>query len=401
MTSFMNFKNCFFALALLFLLVVSGSSLHGMTFASGPSFLAEGSSFSENYSQAELGTPLFVIDVIRHGNRAPEKGIPNVNYEWPEGFGQLLPAGMEAERKLGDAMRKRYVTQMKLLPENYLAGTLYVDCSHFDRTIMSAQCLLLGLFPLGTGPVELHGYQPVPIHTEPTELDMMVPDDSQSDGFNFWGLVQSTVFSQQVWQNKELLLKGNFATWNAATGYPINQLYDLKQLGDILDVSQQNNAPLPAGLSSQDISTIIDAGAWAYSYLYQNQQVGEASIATLLHDIDTRLHNATQPNQTQKWMLYSAHSSTLMALLSALGAPLTAVPPYAADFTITLYDQGNQQYILKLTYNDTDVTLPISSRSTCSLDQFHTLAQQAMQQLTTVQSNYPLGSSNPQAIKAK
>jgi hypothetical protein len=100
-------------------------------------------------------------------------------------------------------------------------------------------------------------------------------------------------------------------------------------------------------------------------------------------------------------MLYSAHSSTLMALLSALGAPLTAVPPYAADFTITLYDQGNQQYILKLTYNDTDVTLPISSRSTCSLDQFHTLAQQAMQQLTTVQSNYPLGSSNPQAIKAK
>jgi acid phosphatase len=308
---------------------------------------------------------------------------------------------MEAERKLGDAMRKRYVTQMKLLPENYLAGTLYVDCSHFDRTIMSAQCLLLGLFPLGTGPVELHGYQPVPIHTEPTELDMMVPDDSQSDGFNFWGLVQSTVFSQQVWQNKELLLKGNFATWNAATGYPINQLYDLKQLGDILDVSQQNNAPLPAGLSSQDISTIIDAGAWAYSYLYQNQQVGEASIATLLHDIDTRLHNATQPNQTQKWMLYSAHSSTLMALLSALGAPLTAVPPYAADFTITLYDQGNQQYILKLTYNDTDVTLPISSRSTCSLDQFHTLAQQAMQQLTTVQSNYPLGSSNPQAIKAK
>lgn len=397
----MNLKNCFFAVAIFSIVTLSCCSLRGMAFAPGSSFLESSSSFLENYSQAELGTPLFVIDVIRHGNRTPEKGIPNVDYEWPEGFGELLPAGMEVERKLGERMRKKYVTSMKLLPESYIAGTLFVECSHFDRTIMSAQCLLLGFFPLGTGPVELYGYQPVPIHTEPIEPDMMVPDDSQGDGFDFWGLVRSTVFSQQAWKDKEQSLSTNFAVWSAATGYPINGLYDLKQLGDILEVSKKNKVPLPSDLSSQDVSTIIAAGEWAYWNLYQNQQVGQASSAALLSDMYARLHKATQPNQTQKWMLYSAHSSTLMALLSALGAPLCAVPPYASDFTIALYDQGSGSYILKLTYNDSDVTLPISSGSTCSLDQFHTLAQQAMAELTTVQSEYPLGSSNSQAVKAK
>lgn len=298
-------------------------------------------------------------------------------------------------------MRKRYVTSMKLLPEKYVAGTLFVDCSHFDRTIMSAQCLLLGLFPLGTGPLELNGYQPVPIHTEPTEPDMMVPDDNQSDGFDFRGFVRATVFSQQRWKNKEQSLSANFSVWSAATGYAINQLYDLKQLGDILDVSRQNGAPLPADLTSKDISTIIDAGAWAYWNLYKNREIGQTSSTALLNDIDARLHKATQPNQTQKWMLYSAHSSTLMALLSALGAPLQAVPPYASDFTITLYDQGSGSYALKLTYNDTDVTLPISNSSMCSLDQFDTLVQQANTELAAVQPNYPLISTTLQPLKVK
>ena len=384
----MKLKKSFLLIALLVLFVSSRG-------------LVEGASFSENHSQPQLGTPLLVIDVIRHGDRTPEKGIPSVNYEWSEGFGELLPEGMKRERKLGDAMRKKYVTQMKLLPESYTEGSLYVDCSNFDRTIMSAQCLLLGLFPLGTGPVELRGYQPVPIHTESSQSDMMVPDSSQGNGFNFWKFVQLTVFLTPEWQAKEQSFKANFPAWSVATGISITKLYDLKQLGDILDVSKQNNAPLPAGLSSQDVSTIIDAGAWAYRNLYKDQAVGQASSALLLNDIDARLHTATQPNQTVKWMLYSAHSSTLMALLSALGAPLDAVPPYAADFTIALYDQGGGSYTLKLTYNDTDLTLPGSSSGSCSLDQFDTLAQQAMTELTTVQSDYPLGSSTAQVLKAK
>ncbi len=259
----------------------------------------------------------------------------SVDYTWSEGVGQLTLTGMKQENQLGKKMRNRYLTQTNLLPNKYKAGTMHVLCSSFDRTIMSAQWLLMGLFPLGTGPVKnlSKGYQAVPFRTVSGPSDMMVPDN-KCNPFDFGTFVREIVFLIPEWQAKQQSLQANFPAWSAATAYSITGLYDLKQLGDALDISQRNKAPLPAGLSSSDIATIIDAGAWAYWNLYKNQAVGQASSASLLQDIYTRLQNATQPNQTLKYMLYSAHISTLMALLSALGAPVSAVSPYASDLTL-------------------------------------------------------------------
>ncbi len=62
---------------------------------------------------------------------------------------------MRQEYLLGKALRQEYVAQYHLLPEVYDANTLYARSSDLPRTLMSAQSILFGLYPLHSGPKAL------------------------------------------------------------------------------------------------------------------------------------------------------------------------------------------------------------------------------------------------------
>lgn len=72
--------------------------------------------------------------------------------------------------KLGQYFRRRYG---KLIGPKYSANKVYVQSTDFDRTIMSAQANLAGLFP----PTDEEkwnneiSWQPIPVHTVPWKLD--------------------------------------------------------------------------------------------------------------------------------------------------------------------------------------------------------------------------------------
>ncbi len=95
---------------------------------------------------------VFTLDLIRHGDRTPLKKIPHILYDWNLGLGQLTPKGMQQEYELGVKLRESYVKKSQLLPIEYQSETLYVRSTNVDRTLMSAQSLLLGLYPLELAP---------------------------------------------------------------------------------------------------------------------------------------------------------------------------------------------------------------------------------------------------------
>ena len=357
------------------------------TASSGPSL----SKPKEESVAQQPGKLIFAIDIIRHGDRTPLSNIPTVEHVWPEGLGQLTTLGMAQEYALGQEMRKRYITQGHFLPESYVPGSIYVRSTDFDRTLVSAQSLLLGLFPLGTGPTGLpEKYQPVPIHTIPfiTE-DILIPDDNVA--FNYNTLLQRYVSmpkSSEEWHQKEKALKSKFPQWSAATGRPISSLYDLKSLSDALSLNQAHHVPMPANLSADDVSTITTVGQWALYTAFQNKVLGQVTGANLLHQISDYLKAAAiTPHQPLKYVLYSAHETTILGQLSALGAPLSEVPPFASDLNIRLFKQGSGKYVVTVTLNNKPIILPCSNSDTCSLDQFESLAQQAVDQLKKFQAS--------------
>jgi lysosomal acid phosphatase len=308
---------------------------------------------------------LFAIDVIRHGDRSPITSVPALQQHWPTGWGQLSALGQQQEYALGVKLRTRYVYQSHLLPLQYQANTMYVRSTDILRTKMSARSLLSGLYP--------DAYRLVPINVVSVNQDALLLSDHAANHFD--ELSKRYIESSPAWAEKTAALQPKFANWSRVTGMQITNLRQLKAVGDALYVEQVNHLPLPPGLSKEDANQIIQAGWWVMLSEFKNKTIGRAIGGKLLKTIMADLQAATKQQGHLKYILFSAHDSTILGQLSALGAPLEVVPPYASDLNFSLFDQGHHHYVVKVTFNDQPVQIPACGGSTCQLGMLVKMAQ--------------------------
>ena len=324
---------------------------------------------------------IFAVDLIRHGDRTAIADLPAVSYIWPQGFGQLTPRGMQQEFELGVKMRKRYITDSHLLPEHYFPQTMYVRSSDFDRTLMSAESLLLGLYPLSSGPALPNSdtaalpsaFQPIPIHTVPLDQDkLLVPDYSPKA---YLSLIRKYAFQRADWKQKTAELKPQFARWSQLTGVKISNLLDLVALGDRLYIRQLYKQPLPAGMTEDEVDTIIKEHNWAFATIYKTPEVANASSGRkILKKVADYFQSAAQQKSALKFVLLSAHDSSILSAMSSLRAPMDNPPRYASDLSFNLFEGVGGEYIVKVFLNGEPVVIPTCGGTTCKLNQFKTLS---------------------------
>lgn len=114
--------------------------------------------------------------VFRHGDRTPTKSelYKKVAYNPiynKLGYGQLTEAGKIREFRLGEILKKRYGA---FLGDHHEYGNVYAYSSDIDRTKMSLQLVLGGLYPPRlTEDGRLHLY-PIPTHYVPLILDNLL-----------------------------------------------------------------------------------------------------------------------------------------------------------------------------------------------------------------------------------
>ena len=317
---------------------------------------------------------VFAVDVIRHGDRTAIGDIPKAPHVWADGAGQLTAAGMRQEYELGARMRAAYVDKYHLLPANYRGGTVYVRSSDIDRTLMSAQSFLTGLYPHGTGPA-LDGKpalpdraQPVPVHTVAGNEETLLYPDGPLYKFN--ELRARYVTLTREWADKNAALLPNYARWSAATGVTITDVDQLKSLGDTLFVRQNYSVPPPQGLTAEDVRTIIDAGRWAFVTEFRPVEIGQATGGALLGEVMNYLRDSAKGKTELKYVLFSAHDSTILSEMSALGAPLAEPPHYASRLNFALFSDGAGNYSVRVAYNDAPVAVKGCGAEACTLPQF-------------------------------
>lgn len=318
---------------------------------------------------------IFALDVVRHGDRAPFDGLPTAPYIWNEGEGQLTALGMQHEYELGLKLHQRYMIDLALLPTKYQPNTIYVRSTDFDRTIMSAQSLLLGLYPLGSGPSDHHstpalpsGFQPVPIHTVPMSQDSAYLIDIGSEEMDV--VLNKYVYSGSEWLAKSAEFEKSYTNWSHATGVKIQNMFDLLYLSDTVLAYVNHHIPLPKNLSKADADKIISAGDWIFGALFKPNEVGDVAGKPALNKIARYLKNAASGKSKVKLVIISAHDVTVLAIMSALHAPLTGSPGFAPDLHFGLYDTGFGNYIVKVTFNDKPVIIPGCNQNNCPLSFF-------------------------------
>ena len=317
---------------------------------------------------------VYVITVIRHGDRTPFAQLVNDPHTWVDGPSQLTPLGMREQFQLGQQLRARYVQEIPLLTETYRYDSIFVLANTIDRTIQSAESLLYGLYPLGTG-AKLSdgnyalpsGYQPIPIRTVADGSTLlMVPYPE------YQKILKRYIFGSTEWINKENAYKEKFKQWQDILGNKVQSLNDVLSIGDTLIVRKAHNIPLPEGLSKQDEADIIDLCEWALAFQFRNQKVAKLMGDQLFTQIKQDLEAAATQKDATKFTLYSGHDITILPLMKLMGKPLMDPPPYAAHMQIELY-RTSTGHTVRVRYQGEYIDLPVMINGCCSLEEFMAL----------------------------
>ena len=109
--------------------------------------------FQISYTKDQLR---WTFELINHGTRSPHKDLDSdfrdfSNHQWI-GQNELTGVGLRQSFLIGYRDNLRYIKEKNLISEEYDPREILVYASENNRTLMSANALLHGLYPPGTGP---------------------------------------------------------------------------------------------------------------------------------------------------------------------------------------------------------------------------------------------------------
>lgn len=307
---------------------------------------------------------VFVVDLVRHGERTPMQEFPSAPHIWKEGLGNLTPRGNSQLLQLGQEFRKKYIDEYKLLPQNYDAQTMYIRSTDTARTKASAQMLLLGLYPLEARRIQKS--DSIYIHTVPKKEDkILVVHPSKS----LLAKIKLYLYSHFQWWQKTKHLKSEIKRWEKATGLTIGTFEEFNLLADTLHAREQNNIMFPAGISTQDAKIIFAVDDWIIENYFNQKEITEPTGKQFLQTLSKNIQHALKQNQPLKYILYLGHDSSIMSIMNTLGIPVNEVPDYVANLNFSVFENEGQYY-LQVNYNSKAIEIPYCKAQLCTLKQF-------------------------------
>ncbi|XP_056376627.1 prostatic acid phosphatase [Hyla sarda] len=327
-------------------------------------------------------TLTLVVMVFRHGDRSPTKTYPKDMYHedsWPDGFGQLTELGIEQHYELGMYLRKRY---SGFLNETYSRHEVYVRSTDMDRTLMSAQANLAGLYPPVGKQVWNKNitWRPIPVHTVPLSDDHLLSMPLKNCPKYY--KLQNETYKSKEFHDLVNPYKDFINSLQNETGYSskeLNEAYKWWTVYDALLCEQIHNYTLPDWATKDVMGNLSKLSNIGMSTLYgvykhheKSRLQGGVLVSSILKNIT---YAATKPSSNLKLMMYSGHDTTIAALQMALNVSNGKIPPYTACHIFELYKAADGEYTVEMYYrNDSSVdpyliTLPGCS-SSCPLANF-------------------------------
>jgi acid phosphatase len=354
----------------------------------------------------EADTLRAVSLLFRHSVISPKYSPPKVETDWPMGFKQLTAVGMRDMYERGQALRKHYVEELGLLSETYSTGELYVRASNTDRALQSAQMLVLGLYPLGTGPdpsvydadlaaapaPEL-AFTPVPIHSVALENDSVLRPWTGTASCTRYrkyvkGLRKTALYRDQGQKYETFLARMSEVTGVNEGEKPAKILYQVNEIYEPLSANLQHNLPLPEGISQEDMDLMGALADWNYHYQFTGRKLGRITGGPFVGEVASGFRDFVgNSGQAPRVRLYSGHQRTMLGLEAALGIETERtegtlfegrVPALGSHYAFELHEPSEGEFAVRLTFNSDAgrqvISIPGCDGEMCSLDRFLTLA---------------------------
>lgn len=346
--------------------------------------------------------------LFRHSIVSPKYAAPKVKAEWPMGLRQLTALGIREMYDTGQALRRKYVDELGFISGSYLPSEIYVRGSNTDRSLQSAQLLMLGLFPLGTGPdpaaygKELEpapaaglAFNPVPVHSVALEADWVLRPYTGAANCKRYkkfvkALPKTKLYREQGDKYRDLLRLASSATGMYEDEDPNQILYSINEIYEVLAASVQHNFPIPPEISDQDLQKISELSDWNYHNQFLGKGVGRLMGGGFLGElVGNFVAVAKGDPRGHKFSLYAGHQRTVLGVEAALGiekarttGPLFKgrVPPPATYYAFELREPSEGSFTVRLKFNDKNgervIPVPGCKGETCTFDEFTGLASE-------------------------
>ncbi|XP_018567452.1 prostatic acid phosphatase-like [Anoplophora glabripennis] len=296
-------------------------------------------------SESEL---VAVAVLYRHGDKTPTTSFPNDQYfdlsYWPMGFGQLTNNGKKRHYELGKWFRKRYAS---FLPEEYNAKDIYVFSSDVDRTLMSAQVNLAGLYPPKGAQVwnENLLWQPIPVHTMPKKEDQILYMERPCPKYK---RLYNETYKSDFFTKIDEKYADFYKEVSTLTGWEIDDVHYFAQLQSVLYVyTNHNSTYLPPWSSSMDQDKLNYLAGLNYARYTFTEDLKRLGDGPFFDNLFTKLDKVLDPAQAApKFLMLSAHESTLSSVLNGMGVFDNRAPEFASCVIWEVKkDTGGDHYV--------------------------------------------------------
>jgi len=273
--------------------------------------------------------------VFRHGDRTPVQNYPLDPHNetiWAKygGYGQLTQLGMRQHFEYGQFLRNRY----SFLDKIYSRNRVNVISTDFDRTIMSAQSLLSGLFE----PVDYQkwskdmNWQPIPVHTTDAKNDKVF----YSNDCPRYNELKNEVAQSQEYTELNKKYKDLFEIIDGKAGFETMNLMDLWKIGDVIKIEKSYGFELP-DWAERNFDQIIDSLGWGFYFDYRLPEMAKLTAGPILREIKNNILRKVNNKSPNELFLFSSHDTYVAALTKLLNITETInQPPYASSVLLEL-----------------------------------------------------------------
>ncbi|XP_067000756.2 venom acid phosphatase Acph-1 [Anabrus simplex] len=301
----------------------------------------------------EVGTELKLLHVVyRHGLRTPADTYPNDPYLHhdfaPYGWGQLTNEGKMSQFKQGEYLRKRYD---KFLGEIYSPDLIEVLTTGVDRTIMSAQLEMAGMWPPSAEQEwnpELR-WQPTSIKSIPLNEDRLllvrIPCPKYYMELEYVrNSSEIQCIIEDMGGSTEL-----FQELSDKTGLKISTPDDILSLYGTLKAEEDFNLTLPEWTKSYYPEKLEPLAKFSFELNAYNEEMKTIKGGPLLKKIIEDSQCKINGENKHKVHMYTGHDSTIANVLITLGVWDSQIPEYDIMVLFELrQDPETNEYGMKI-----------------------------------------------------
>jgi hypothetical protein len=283
--------------------------------------------------------------------------------------GQLTKYGYDQHLTNGANLRNQYVNS-GFLPRSIDTSSTYLRSTDVPRTLQSAQGLLRALYPWSTG---LNATEFLDVHTVDAAREYLYPNPGNCPKLlQYETQAKASSDYQNFIQNTLTPLMTQAASYY---NLPLNRMPTPIAVFDCLSAHRCHNMALPGNLPESLYNQIVQAMEWEYKFIYNypsRVEYGQLAMGQLYTELYNNMLAALSGGKANKFNLFSAHDTSVMPFLNAIGAWDGIWAPYASLVQMELYTPSNnqQQPLVRWIYNRREIVLPGCTSTFCPFSTF-------------------------------